>query len=164
MQGYLKEMSIPAEVADERIAGKLLQLDLPEGKMSDRRKAELAVRESEKEKKRAKKAREADCGLAGRRKRATMGKSAVRAVQCVPAFSYTTMRTLNSSPRQLRSRPPRLPPLARLHGRTARPPRHRSSFSAPFRNQRSSIRVTRESRCTRCHIHTPPDIPATSFP
>ncbi|KAJ8293886.1 Alpha-ketoglutarate-dependent sulfonate dioxygenase [Rhodotorula toruloides] len=80
-QGYLKELSIPTEVADERIAGKLLQLDLPEGKMSDRRKAELAVRESEKEKKRAKKAREGDCGLAGRRKRAAMGKAAVKAVR-----------------------------------------------------------------------------------
>ncbi|BGP25853.1 ribonuclease P protein subunit POP4 [Rhodotorula toruloides] len=80
-QCYLKELSIPTDVADERIAGKLLQLDLPEGKLSDRRKAELAVREGEKEKKRAKKAREGDCGLAGRRKRATMGKAAVRAVR-----------------------------------------------------------------------------------
>ncbi|BGP33409.1 RNase P/RNase MRP complex subunit [Rhodotorula toruloides] len=80
-QSYLKALSIPTEVADERIAGKLLQLDLPEGKMSDRRKAELAVREGEKEKKRAKKAREGDCGLAGRRKRAAMGKAAVRAVR-----------------------------------------------------------------------------------
>ncbi|GAA5821152.1 hypothetical protein JCM3770_005694 [Rhodotorula araucariae] len=79
-QPYLQELSIPAEVAEERVAGKLLQLDLPEGKVSDWRKAELAKRASEKEKKRAKCQRDGDCGLSGRRKRASLGKGAVRSV------------------------------------------------------------------------------------
>lgn len=72
-KSYTQELAIPAEVAEERVVGKLLQLDLPEGKVSDRRKAELAVREAEKEKKRAKRQREGDCGLAGRRKRKSLG-------------------------------------------------------------------------------------------
>ncbi|GAA5920402.1 hypothetical protein JCM6882_003265 [Rhodosporidiobolus microsporus] len=79
-QSYLSELTIPTEAAEERVAGKFLQLDLPEGKMSDWRKAELAKREGEKEKKRAKRAREGDCGLTGRRKQAARGKDAVRRV------------------------------------------------------------------------------------
>ncbi|GAA5856159.1 hypothetical protein JCM9279_004932 [Rhodotorula babjevae] len=79
-QPYLQELAIPAEVADERIAGKLLQLDLPEGKVSDRRKAELVKRDLEKDKKRAKRVREGDCGLSGRRKRAARGKAAAGSV------------------------------------------------------------------------------------
>lgn len=80
---YLQELAIPPEVAEERVAGKLLQLDLPEGKTSDWRKAELATREQEKEKKRVKRQREGDCGLSGKRKRASLGKRAVGSVQCV---------------------------------------------------------------------------------
>ncbi|BGP41455.1 RNase P/RNase MRP complex subunit [Rhodotorula kratochvilovae] len=79
-QPYLQELSIPAAVADERVAGKLLQLDLPEGKISDWRKAELATRAQEKDKKRVKRQREGDCGLGGRRKCASSGKAAVRSV------------------------------------------------------------------------------------
>ncbi|GAA6023332.1 hypothetical protein JCM8202_004619 [Rhodotorula sphaerocarpa] len=50
-KSYAQELAVPAEVAEERVVGKLLQLDPPEGKVSDRRKAELAVQEAEKEKK-----------------------------------------------------------------------------------------------------------------
>lgn len=60
-----------------------MQLDLPEGKVSDRRKAELAVREAEKEKKRAKRQREGDCGLAGRRKRKSLGGAPPGSIQYV---------------------------------------------------------------------------------
>lgn len=86
-QPYLQELSIPAEVADERVAGKLLQLDLPQGKVSDWRKAELAKRDAEKDKKRQKRLREGDCGLSGRRKRASQGEAAVGSVQCALMFS-----------------------------------------------------------------------------
>ncbi|GAA6028502.1 hypothetical protein JCM8097_007250 [Rhodosporidiobolus ruineniae] len=79
-QPYLTELAIPTDAADERVAGKFLQLDAPEGKQSDWRKAELAKRELEKDKKRTKRQREGDCGLAGRRKRASMGKDAVKRV------------------------------------------------------------------------------------
>ncbi|GAA5843981.1 hypothetical protein JCM11251_005931 [Rhodosporidiobolus azoricus] len=79
-QSYLAELAIPTEAADERVTGKFLQLDLPEGKESDWRKAELAKRASEKEKKRAKRAREGECGLMGKRKRASRGKEAVKRV------------------------------------------------------------------------------------
>ncbi|GAA5883131.1 hypothetical protein JCM3774_005328 [Rhodotorula dairenensis] len=75
-KSYTQELAIPTEVAEERVVGKLLQLDLPEGKVSDRRKAELAVREAEKEKKLSKRRREGDCGLAGRRKRKALGSRA----------------------------------------------------------------------------------------
>lgn len=74
---------IPTQVAEERLSGKLLQLDPPEGKVSDQRKAELAVIEKEKEKKRVKRTREGGCGLMGRRKRAAMGKDAVGSVKSV---------------------------------------------------------------------------------
>ncbi|GAA5877485.1 hypothetical protein JCM1840_003865 [Sporobolomyces johnsonii] len=67
---YLQSLAIPADVADERLAGKYLQLDPPEGKMSDWRKAELATKDKEKHKKRAKTPKEGHCGLMGRRKRA----------------------------------------------------------------------------------------------
>ncbi|GAA5991481.1 hypothetical protein JCM11641_002054 [Rhodosporidiobolus odoratus] len=80
-QHYLTELSVPSEVADERLSGKFLQLETPEGKVSDQRKAELAKKEGEREKKRLKRAREGDCGLAGRRKRGTMGNDAVRKVR-----------------------------------------------------------------------------------
>ncbi|GAA5870762.1 hypothetical protein JCM8547_001702 [Rhodosporidiobolus lusitaniae] len=79
-KSYLVELSISDNAADERVAGKFLQLDLPEGKISDQRKEELAKREREKEKKRNKRMREGDCGLGGRRKRASRGKGAVRKV------------------------------------------------------------------------------------
>ncbi|GAA5828174.1 hypothetical protein JCM5353_007819 [Sporobolomyces roseus] len=79
-QPYLQSLRIPTQVAEERLSGKLLQLDPPEGKVSDQRKGELAVIESEKEKKRIKRAREGDCGLAGRRKRKLMGKDAVGSI------------------------------------------------------------------------------------
>ncbi|POY72162.1 hypothetical protein BMF94_4799 [Rhodotorula taiwanensis] len=79
-KSYTQELSIPTGVAEERVAGKLLQLDLPEGKVSDRRKAQLAVREAEREKKRAKRTREGDCGLAGRRKRKALGGRAPEAI------------------------------------------------------------------------------------
>ncbi|KPV74297.1 uncharacterized protein RHOBADRAFT_54140 [Rhodotorula graminis WP1] len=77
---YLQELDIPADVAEERVAGKLLQLDLPEGKVSDRRKADLAKRDLEIERKRAKRLREGDCGLSGRRKRAARGTAAAGSV------------------------------------------------------------------------------------
>ncbi|GAA5993620.1 hypothetical protein JCM10908_000644 [Rhodotorula pacifica] len=79
-KSYTQELSIPADVAEERVVGKLLQLDLPEGKVSDRRKAELAVREAEKEKKRSRRQREGDCGLAGRRKRKALGARAPESI------------------------------------------------------------------------------------
>jgi len=82
-QPYLQSLRIPTQVAEERLSGKLLQLDPPEGKVSDQRKGELAVIESEKEKKRIKRAREGDCGLAGRRKRKLMGKDAVGSIKFV---------------------------------------------------------------------------------
>lgn len=44
--------------------------------MSDWRKAELAKRDQEKQKKRVKKAREGECGLVGRKKRRSLGKEA----------------------------------------------------------------------------------------
>ncbi|GAA5998363.1 hypothetical protein JCM5350_007432 [Sporobolomyces pararoseus] len=77
---YLGSLRIPTQVAEERLSGKLLQLDPPEGKISDQRKAELAVKEREKEKKRIKRLREGECGLTGRRKRASMGKDAAGSV------------------------------------------------------------------------------------
>ena len=86
-KSYTQELAIPTEVAEERVVGKLLQLDLPEGKVSDRRKAELAVREAEKEKKRAKRQREGDCGLAGRRKRKSLGRTPPDSIQCVCLMS-----------------------------------------------------------------------------
>ncbi|GAA5836767.1 hypothetical protein JCM3766R1_006258 [Sporobolomyces carnicolor] len=79
-QPYLDSLRIPTQVAEERLSGKLLQLDPPEGKVSDQRKAELAVKEKEKEKKRNKRLREGDCGLMGRRKRASTGEDAVGSV------------------------------------------------------------------------------------
>lgn len=51
--------------------------------MSDRRKAELAVREAEKDKKLSKRRRGGDCGLAGRRKRKALGSSAPESIQYV---------------------------------------------------------------------------------
>jgi len=89
-QPYLQELDIPAEVAEERVAGKLLQLDLPEGKVSDRRKAELAKRDLEKDKKRTKRVREGDCGLSGRRKRASRGKAGAGSIQCVLPLALAT--------------------------------------------------------------------------
>ncbi|GAA6023173.1 hypothetical protein JCM11491_003287 [Sporobolomyces phaffii] len=77
---YLDSLRIPTQVAEERLSGKLLQLDPPLGKVSDQRKAELAVIEREKDKKRTKRTREGDCGLMGRRKRAAAGKDAVDSV------------------------------------------------------------------------------------
>jgi ribonuclease P protein subunit POP4 len=82
-QPYLDSLRIPTQVAEERISGKLLQLDPPEGKVSDQRKAELALKEREKEKKRMKRVREGECGLMGKRKRASMGKAAVGSVKYV---------------------------------------------------------------------------------
>ncbi|BGP17685.1 hypothetical protein JCM10213_003590 [Rhodosporidiobolus nylandii] len=79
-QPYLAALSVPTDAADERVSGKFLQLDTPEGKVSDQRKEELAKREQEKAKKRTKRAREGDCGLAGKRKRASMGEAATRKV------------------------------------------------------------------------------------
>ncbi|GAA5895395.1 RNase P/RNase MRP complex subunit [Sporobolomyces salmoneus] len=79
-QPYLDSLKIPTQVAEERLSGKLLQLDPPEGKVSDQRKAELAVIEKEKEKKRTKRFREGDCGLMGKRKRASRGKDAAGSV------------------------------------------------------------------------------------
>lgn len=58
-------LSIPQAVAEERLAGKYLQLDAPVGKMSDQRKKVLAVREEERRKKLASR----NCGLVGRRRR-----------------------------------------------------------------------------------------------
>lgn len=63
-------------MATERIANKYLQLDPPEGKMSDQRRAELAKRAGEKEKRQVKRAKEGECGLIGRRKRMSLGKEA----------------------------------------------------------------------------------------
>ncbi|GAA5950508.1 hypothetical protein JCM21900_004834 [Sporobolomyces salmonicolor] len=80
VQPYLQSLAIPADVAEERVAAKYLQLDPPLGKSSDWRKAELATKDKEREKKRAKRAKEGDCGLMGRRKRAARGRHAVAAV------------------------------------------------------------------------------------
>ncbi|CEQ41503.1 SPOSA6832_03238 [Sporobolomyces salmonicolor] len=80
VQPYLQSLAIPADVAEERVAAKYLQLDPPLGKLSDWRKAELATKDKEREKKRAKRAKEGDCGLMGRRKRAARGHHAVAAV------------------------------------------------------------------------------------
>lgn len=77
-------LSIPSPVAAERLSSKYLQLDAPEGKLSDRRKAELAKREEEKAKKRTKRLRDAECGMVGRRKRARRGDEVEKPVRCVP--------------------------------------------------------------------------------
>lgn len=71
-----------------------MQLDLPEGKVSDRRKAELAVREAEKEKKRAKRHRGGDCGLAGRRKRKSLGGAPPDTIQYVHFRCYCAILVL----------------------------------------------------------------------
>ncbi|GAA5927125.1 RNase P/RNase MRP complex subunit [Sporobolomyces koalae] len=68
-RSYLESLQIPTQVADERVSGKLIQLDPPLGKVSDQRKAELAVKDQERDKKRLKRAQQGDCGLGGRRKR-----------------------------------------------------------------------------------------------
>ena len=93
-KSYTQELAVPTEVAEERVVGKLLQLDLPEGKVSDRRKAELAVREAEKEKKRAKRQREGDCGLVGRRKRKSLGGTPPDSIQCVCLMSRSAILLL----------------------------------------------------------------------
>ncbi|GAA6059763.1 hypothetical protein JCM10212_001971 [Sporobolomyces blumeae] len=77
---YLEALEIPTGAADERLSGKLQQLDPPAGKVSDQRKAELAKKDAEKEKRAAKRKRDGDCGLVGRRKRAAMGKAAATSV------------------------------------------------------------------------------------
>lgn len=82
----METLGIPHDVAGERIANKYLQLDPPEGKMSDRRKEELAIKAQEKEKKRVKRAREGECGLIGRRKRLSLGKEAEHRIRSVGSF------------------------------------------------------------------------------
>ena len=71
---YLAALSIPAAAAADRIEAKYLQLDPPEGKQSDRRKAQLTYRQSEKDAKRLRRQREADCGLIGKRRKVASGK------------------------------------------------------------------------------------------
>lgn len=91
---YAQELSIPAEVAEERVVGKLLQLDPPEGKVSDRRKAELAVQEAEKEKKKKSKKNKAKTpAQLKRRERKAFLTSIPRSLPCVfPAFADRTVR------------------------------------------------------------------------
>ena len=71
---YLSALSIPAAAAADRIEAKYLQLDPPEGKVSDRRKGQLALRQGEKDARRLRRQREADCGLVGKRRRVGEGK------------------------------------------------------------------------------------------
>ncbi|KAM0786484.1 hypothetical protein ACM66B_001942 [Microbotryomycetes sp. NB124-2] len=54
---------------EERVVNKLLQLETPKGKMSDKRKHELARRAAAKQQRNKKESHELDCGLVGRKKR-----------------------------------------------------------------------------------------------
>lgn len=117
-KSYLQELAIPGDVAAERIANKYLQLDPPEGKMSDRRKDELARRAVEKEKKRIKKVRDGECGLVGRRKRLTVSKEAQHRVRCVArACARCVAQWLTMTSAQLRRCRTSAPAVARIHGR-----------------------------------------------
>lgn len=82
---YAQELGITDDAVADRITNKFLQLDPPEGKLSDWRKKELETAAREKEKKRRNtRAREEGCGLIGRRKRASLGKEALNRVRSVP--------------------------------------------------------------------------------
>ncbi|SCV70424.1 BQ2448_1818 [Microbotryum intermedium] len=72
---YLESLNIPDDVARERIANKYLQLEPSEGKESDRRKAELATRRAEKDKRTIAKIRRGGCGLVGKARRRKLGKA-----------------------------------------------------------------------------------------
>ncbi|KDE05639.1 hypothetical protein MVLG_04010 [Microbotryum lychnidis-dioicae p1A1 Lamole] len=72
---YLESLNIPDDVAQERIANKYLQLEPPEGKESDRRKAELATRKAEKDKRTLAKIRQSGCGLVGKARRKRLGRT-----------------------------------------------------------------------------------------
>lgn len=81
-RAYTTELEVPQDVVSDRIANKYLQLDPPEGKMSDWRKKELETRDKEKEKRRKRKrASEDGCGLIGRRKQASLGKETLARVK-----------------------------------------------------------------------------------
>jgi ribonuclease P protein subunit POP4 len=74
-------------VAAERLTGKYLQLEPPQGKESDERKAELLTRSNEKAKKKKKVLREGECGLIGRRKRKVLAKGQELIVKLVRFLS-----------------------------------------------------------------------------
>ena len=151
-QPYLQSLHIPTQVADERISGKLLQLDPPEGKVSDQRKAELAVIESEREKKRVKRAREGDCGLAGRRKRKLMGKDAVGSIKFVSRTLQLSPITADmSSCGQLCCGTASPPPLARVHDGTPR-----TSHRNPFL---SSLSLDSFTPTSTTHLFPTPHLP-----
>ncbi|KAL8279982.1 hypothetical protein RQP46_007563 [Phenoliferia psychrophenolica] len=72
---FLQTLGIPASVAADRLSAKYLQLETPEGKVSDRRKAQLKKREDDKDRKKTNRVNEGACGLVGRRKRKKLGKA-----------------------------------------------------------------------------------------
>jgi ribonuclease P protein subunit POP4 len=79
---YTEELDISRDAVSDRVANKYLQLDPPEGKMSDWRKKELEVREIEKSKKRKRTRATTDgCGLIGRRKQRSLGEDVLAKVK-----------------------------------------------------------------------------------
>lgn len=89
---FLSALSIPDDVAADRLDDKFLQLDPPQGKVSDRRKAQLAMRAREKDAKRLRRQREADCGLIGKRRRVANGKGKrpAEGIRCVAVVDCRT--------------------------------------------------------------------------
>ncbi|GJN90275.1 hypothetical protein Rhopal_003277-T1 [Rhodotorula paludigena] len=154
---YLQELAIPPEVAEERVAGKLLQLDLPEGKTSDWRKAELATREQEKEKKRVKRQREGDCGLSGKRKRASLGKRAVGSVHfdaVLPVYHLWLgyVSELLGVPLSVPPAAPASPPDAPPDGLSARP--ELLATPLPTYPSKHAPQGPRESQINVVNLHT----------
>ncbi|KAI5475019.1 ribonuclease P protein subunit POP4 [Pseudohyphozyma bogoriensis] len=83
-KSFAEALLLPDNIIADRVTGKLIQLEPPEGKMSDRRKAELAKRDKEK----AKKEEARKCGLVGRRKRARgEGNKSVQYEAVLPLYS-----------------------------------------------------------------------------
>lgn len=75
-------LELPPNVVQERLASKFLQLEPPQGKESDQRKAVLAKREHERTQRRVKRIRENDCGLIGRRKRKALDQANQQNIRC----------------------------------------------------------------------------------
>ena len=80
---FLTTLSIPENVANERLNSKYVQLEPPIGKESDWRKLELATRAEEKLKKKSRAIRKGDCGLIGRRKRKRLSKEDEKIIRLV---------------------------------------------------------------------------------
>lgn len=69
---FLQSLSIPPNVASERITSKYLQLEPPKGKMTEKRRIELEKKALMTEARKIKRVKEGECGLIGRRKRASL--------------------------------------------------------------------------------------------